>query len=90
MKTEWTQEPHVTVKWAVFEALRASDKASTVDYWDVVTENLIRELTLRQEWAFLHTVFGTASETYTALAHAKEVRASYRPEWELSTRLASD
>lgn len=51
MKTEWTQEPHTTVRWALVEALRASDNASTVDYWDVVTENLIRELKLRQEWA---------------------------------------
>lgn len=49
MKTEWTQEPHTTVRWAIFEALRGADKASTVDYWDVVTENLIRELGLKQQ-----------------------------------------
>lgn len=51
MKTEWTQEPHTTVRWAIFEALRGADKASTVDYWDVVTENLIRELKLKQKFS---------------------------------------
>lgn len=51
MKTEWSEDPHRTVKWALIEALRASDNASTVDYWDVVTENLIRELELQQQWA---------------------------------------
>lgn len=51
MKTEWSQEPHLTVRWALFEAMRASDNASVGEYWDVVTENLIRELGLRQERA---------------------------------------
>lgn len=50
MKTEWTQEPHTTVRWALFEALRGADNSSTVDYWDVVTENLIGQLGLRMEW----------------------------------------
>lgn len=90
MKTEWNRELHLTVRWALFEAMRAADNAPVGDYWDVVTENLIQELGLRQEWAFLHSVFGAASETYTALAHAKEVQASYRPEWELSTHLVAD
>lgn len=43
-------ELHQTVHWALIEALRASDNASAVDYWDVVTENLIRQLEIRQEW----------------------------------------
>lgn len=56
MKTEWTQEPHTTVRWAIFEALRGADKASTVDYWDVVTENLIQGLGLREKYEALARV----------------------------------
>lgn len=51
MKTEWTQEPHTTVRGALVEALRASDNASDVDYLDVLTENLIRDLKLRMGYA---------------------------------------
>lgn len=90
MKTEWTQEPHTTVRWALFEALRASDKATTVDYWDVVVENLIRELKLKQEWTFKHDTFGTTHETYSELAYAKEVRGTYSAQWNLVTYLISE
>ncbi|SLF57514.1 hypothetical protein [Mycobacteroides abscessus] len=51
MKTEWTGEPYTTVRWALFEAMRAADNASVENYWDVVTDNLIRGLGLHQERA---------------------------------------
>lgn len=92
MKTEWTQEPHTTVRWGLFEALRAADKASTVDYWDVVTENLIRQLELRQEWGEQDHVdesldwFDTREEAEAAILQA----AKYRSPHPLVTHLVSE
>lgn len=90
MKTEWTQEPHTTVRWALFEALRGADKASTVDYWDVVTENLIQGLDLYQAWTFLHSVFNSAGDLYASQEAARAASEHYGPEWHLASRLTSD
>lgn len=100
MKNEWTQEPHTTVRWALVEALRASDNASTVDYWDVVTENLIRELKLRQEWAAILADRQTENGPFyekSSIAPTKEAVESYiaraymQPDrWEPQQRLVSD
>ncbi|SKQ88024.1 Uncharacterised protein [Mycobacteroides abscessus subsp. abscessus] len=84
MKTEWNQEPHLTVRWALFEAIRAADNASVVDYWDVVTENLIRELKLRQEWG----VTPDEEHVQYVTRHAAERRVSQSHH--LVDRLVSD
>lgn len=100
MKTEWTGEPYTTVRWALFEAMRAADNASVEDYWDVVTENLIRELGLQQEWAAIlanrQSENGPFYET-SSIAPTKEAVESYiaraymQPDrWEPQQRLVSD
>lgn len=89
MKTEWTQEPHVSVKWAVFEALRASDKASTVDYWDVVTENLIQGLALQQQWSYWIPEIEREGDIYVDRDHAVTAKHSYPANCNLVSRLVS-
>lgn len=79
MKTEWNREPHTTVRWAIFEALRGADNASTVDYWDVVTENLIQGLGLRTEWSYEHNgvVYTSVNGELWVREYVKKIQQDY-------------